>query len=189
MATGSATFLDSVIGFASALRRSGVPVSIGEAVGAAQALSQVDLLDRDLVRTSLCATLVKREDQLPVFADVFATWFRARQHELEGTFDSAGAWDPGPGGTDPPAGLLGALRQGNLAALRAAAAAAVAQFGGLDAERVSSARHHLFRVLRSLDLTRLLQRAMAADDGTIAPGGDAMLLRQHLAEFRGMLGE
>jgi uncharacterized protein len=180
-----------VIGFAGALRRLGVPISIGEALDAAEALGQVDLLDRDLVRTSLCATLVKREDQLSLFAEVFATWFRARQHEAEGAVgpvDAATAADAVATGWDPLAGLLDALRAGNLGALRAAAAAAVNQFGGMDAERLSSDRHHLFRVLRSLDLSRLLQQAMAGDGRTLA-AGDVDLLREHTAEFRRMLAD
>jgi uncharacterized protein len=189
MASRRTTFLDSVIGFAGALRRLGVPISIGEALDAAEALSQIDLLDRELVRTSLCATLVKREDQLPLFADVFATWFRARQHEVEGDFDAAGTAYPADGGSDPLAGLLDALRAGNLVALRAAAAAAVGQFGGLDAERLSSDRHHLVRVLRSLDLTRLLQRAMAEDGRAVADADDLAMLREHTAEFRRMLAD
>jgi uncharacterized protein with von Willebrand factor type A (vWA) domain len=171
-------FLDSVIGFAGALRRAGVPVSIGECIDAARALSYVDLLDRQAVRGALCATLVKQEEDLPVFSAVFASWFRAARHKVEGSF-------PDGETASPVSGLPDALRLGDLAALRAAAAAAVAQFGGLGSQRPSSSHHHVFRVLRGLDLTRLLQQAMAVDhDGT---SDQLVQVREHMAEFRRMI--
>jgi uncharacterized protein with von Willebrand factor type A (vWA) domain len=176
-------FLDSVIGFAGALRRAGVPVSIGECIDAARALSQVDLLDRQIVRTSLCTTLVKQQEHLPVFFAVFANWFRAAQHEAERSFAATAQ----AGQDDPLAGLVEALRSGDLSALRAAAAAAVGRFGGLDAERPSSSRHHIFRVLRSLDLTKLLQQAMASE--TAEDHERLAQLRQHTAEFRRMVAD
>jgi uncharacterized protein with von Willebrand factor type A (vWA) domain len=180
-------FLDSVIGFAGTLRRAGVPVSMGECVDAARALGHVDLIDRQAVRTALCATLVKREEHLPVFSALFAGWFRVAQHQVEGSFPQGDGEELSPGLDDPLAGLAEALRRGDLAALRAAAAAAVAQFGGLGNERLSSSRHHLFRVLRSLDLTRLLQRAMAGDDPGMSDRDKLAQVREHMSEFRRMI--
>ena len=206
-----ATLIDSVIGFTGALRRSGIPISLGESLDAARALKEIDLFDRAAVRTSLQATLIKREEHLALFADTFDGWFRARQQDAEDAFG-------GPGGIGVPGdvldGLEDALRWGDPAQLRAAAAFAVAQFGGMDLERVSSARHHLFRVLRRLDLTRLLQRALAeaarAEAGAEGAEGDAggqaggeavgdaaradaadrlARLRAHTAEFRRMVAE
>ena len=180
----SKTLFESVIGFAAALRRAGVPVSVGEYMDAVRGVSLTDLLDRDSVRTSLCATLVKRKEHLVVFEAIFAEWFRAAQHEIEG------AWPPAipvVSGRDPMANLPDALREGNRAALRAAAVMAVWQFGGLDREQPSSVRHHLYRVLRQVDLTRMLQEAMAGagpDDRD-----DRQRLREHVAEFRRMLSE
>jgi uncharacterized protein with von Willebrand factor type A (vWA) domain len=174
------TFLDSVIGFAGVLRRSGVPVSVGEVLDAAQALSHVDLMDRQAVRTSLCATMVKRPEHLSVFDDSFATWFRAGQHQFE--------WSLAPRfvGADD---LLEALQRCDMAALRAAAAAAVSESGGLNGERLSSERHHLFRVLRRLDLTRVLQQAMADDRAAGADLARVAVLRERTAEFRRMVAE
>jgi uncharacterized protein with von Willebrand factor type A (vWA) domain len=126
-----------------------------------------------------------------VFAALFAHWFRAAQHvaEAEAEAEDQAATDDGAARPpdDPFAGLVEALRRGDLAALRSAAAAAVAQFGGLQSERLSSSRHHLFRVLRSLDLTRLLQRAMATDQPDGSDHGQLAQVREHMAEFRRML--
>jgi uncharacterized protein with von Willebrand factor type A (vWA) domain len=180
-------FLDSVIGFAEALRRAGVPVSMGECVDAAGALNHVDLIDRQAVRNALCATLVKREEHLPVFSALFATWFRAAQHQVEGLFPDGETQEPDPGRRDPYAGLPDALRRADLAALRSAAAAAVAQFGGLDTDRALSSRHHVFRVLRGLDLTRLMQRAMASGDSPTLDRDQLARVREHMAEFRRMV--
>jgi uncharacterized protein with von Willebrand factor type A (vWA) domain len=171
-------FFDSVIGFAGALRRAGVPVSMGECIDAARALNYVDLLDRQAVRAALCATMVKREEDLQVFSLVFANWFRAARHGVEGSLSDGET-------VSTVSGLPDALRLGDLAALRAAAAAAVAQFGGLGSQRPSSSRHHVFRVLRGLDLTRLLQQVMAVDhDGT---SDQLVEVREHMAEFRRMI--
>jgi uncharacterized protein with von Willebrand factor type A (vWA) domain len=87
------------------------------------------------------------------------------------------------------AGLPDLLTEGNRATLRAAAMMAVAQFGGLDSGQLSSARHHLFRVLRRLDLTRLLQEAMMRADPDGSDPDQVALLREHTAEFRRMLAE
>jgi uncharacterized protein with von Willebrand factor type A (vWA) domain len=174
-------FLDRVIGFAGALRQAGVPVSMGECIDAARALNYVDLLDRQAVRGALCATLVKQEEDLALFSAVFANWFRAARHDVEGSFAAVDSSSNG----GLPSGLPDALRLGDLAGLRAAAAAAVAQFGGLGNQRQSSPRHHVFRVLRGLDLTRLLQQAMTMEGGT--PSDQLVEVRQHMAEFRRMI--
>jgi uncharacterized protein len=180
-------FLYSVIGFAGALRRAGVPVSIGECVDAARALSHVDLMDRQTVHSALGATLVKHEEHLPVFSALFAGWFRVAQHQVEGSFAEGGLDELGSRPDDPVAGLAEALRRGDLAALRAAAAAAVAQFGGLGNQTLSSSRHHLFRVMRSLDLTRLLQHAMAGDHAGSSDRDQLAQVRENMAEFRRMV--
>src|SRR5207245_11023877 len=69
---------------------------------------------------------------------------------------------PSPDGVaaDLLAALRDALRRNDEAALRALAALAVQQFGGIDAQRVGSASYYLYRVLRRLDLSNLLQRAL-----------------------------
>jgi uncharacterized protein with von Willebrand factor type A (vWA) domain len=177
------TFFDSVIGFAGVLRRSGVPVSVGEVLDAAQALIQVDMLDRQAVRTSLCATMVKRREHLSVFDEAFAAWFRVSQHELELSLTEKA---PTFAYFDD---LLEALQRCDMVALRAAAAAAVTEFGGFHGDRLSSNRHHLFRVLRRLDLTRVLQQAMADDGAAGADLARVAALRQHTAEFRRMVAE
>ena len=58
------------------------------------------------------------------------------------------------------AALRDALRRHDEGALRALAALAVQRFSGIDAQRAGTASYYLYRVLRRLDLSNLLQRAI-----------------------------
>src|SRR5206468_4306891 len=91
--------------------------------------------------------------------------------------------------------LLDALRRNDEGALRAIAALAVQQFGGINETRVGSQHYHLYRVLRHLDLSNLLQRVIHDAGET---GGDATLLddrlfrdeqRHRIEEFRRLLAD
>ncbi|HEY6707823.1 MAG TPA: VWA domain-containing protein [Actinomycetota bacterium] len=86
------------------------------------------------------------------------------------------------------AALLDALRRGDEAAMRTLAGLAVDRFGGLDAQPEASERYYLYRILRQVELYRLLAVALA-DSGD--PGGAARLGRQELArrieDFRRLL--
>jgi uncharacterized protein len=88
------------------------------------------------------------------------------------------------------AALLDALRSGDEAALRALAGLAVDRHAGLDAQPEASERYYLYRVLRQVELYRLLAMALADDDD---PEGAARHGRQELArrieDFRRLLAE
>ncbi|HWD45201.1 MAG TPA: VWA domain-containing protein [Actinomycetota bacterium] len=104
----------------------------------------------------------------------------------------------GPGDVHTPqdasdellAALLDALRSGDEAALRALAGLAVDRHAGLDAQPEASERYYLYRVLRQVELYRLLAMALADNDG---PEGAARHGRQELArrieDFRRLLAE
>jgi uncharacterized protein with von Willebrand factor type A (vWA) domain len=88
------------------------------------------------------------------------------------------------------AALLDALRSGDEAALRALAGLAVDRYAGLDAQPEASERYYLYRVLRQVELYRLLAIALADNDD---PEGAARHGRQELArrieDFRRLLAE
>jgi len=66
---------DRIVKFISALRSGGVRVSLAESADAFRAIEQLGIIDRELFRLSLRATLVKDADDLPVFEELFPLFF------------------------------------------------------------------------------------------------------------------
>src|SRR3989442_1679362 len=194
--------LSALIEFIHRLRDAAIPISMVEALDATESLRHIDLSSRAELRAALEAALVKRAEHRASFAALF-------------DFSCAPRRPAAPrrgGGPPPPADLTGetageaasqellqalldALRRNDEGALRAIAALAVQQFGGINETRVGSQHYHLYRVLRHLDLSNLLQRVMrTAGEG----GDDATLLddrllrdeqRHRIEEFRRLLAD
>jgi uncharacterized protein len=100
-----------------------------------------------------------------------------------------GAWDgPWEGSDGLLAALLDALRRDDEAAMRALAGLAVERFGGLEAQPKASERYYLYRILRQVELYRLLAMALADSQG---PDPAARHGREELArrieDFRRLL--
>src|SRR3954469_22692802 len=70
---------DNVIGFARALRASGVPVGPGAVIDALNALQVIEIGNRDDVYATLEAIFVKRREHLLIFAQAFELFFRAAE--------------------------------------------------------------------------------------------------------------
>ena len=182
--------LDAVLRFVDALRRAGVPVSMVELLDAAEALRHVDLAEKEDVRTALAATLVKQPEHGATFDRLFDLAFLppTPAHEALGTHDHP----PLLAEADLQSALLAAVERGDRDALRALAALAVAEFGGMD-ERPSDSEHYfLYRVQRRLDLSALLQRALRVPPGDDARSAlqrrlDTEEQRRRVEEFRRML--
>jgi uncharacterized protein len=164
-----------VLRMTSALRQAGVPVSTGEAVDAAHALEVVDAAARNQVRAVLRATLVKRERDLETFERAFDAlaaavgaappWMSAGSGDagaIEGRQAAAGADNAAMNSLVDE--LVDALRSDDTVALRSLAALAVDTYAGIGPASRDSERALLYRVLRGLDLARILQRAMRAHD-------------------------
>ena len=154
--------VDRVVRLTGELRAERVPVSLAETLDAVIALGQVDLGDWPQVRTALAATLVKRPQHLERFDAAFdrafapgdaALWRASSAHE---GFE-AGQWGDA---------LLVALAGRDTAAVLALADQAVDALAGITMEAGSGASggapagFYLNRVLRQLDLSLVLQRAI-----------------------------
>jgi len=204
---GAARSLEtSLLEFFHRLRDARVPVSMVEVLDAIAALRHVDLADRAQFRAALAMTLVKRAEDRHAFDVLFDVCFpftpgtgaaagpaglgpaRPTGPAPSGTAEDAEPEDPAS--TDLLAALLDALRHDDQAALRALAGLAVDRYAGLDAQPDASERYYMYRILRQVELYRLLQLALAAEDGTqdAGPQGREELSRR-IDDFRRMLAE
>jgi hypothetical protein len=66
---------EKLVEFSGLLRRNGLRVSVAESMDTFQALSVVGLADRETVRATLRATMVKRNVDLPTFEQLFDLFF------------------------------------------------------------------------------------------------------------------
>src|SRR3954468_4280028 len=70
---------DNVVGFARALRATGIPVGPGAVIDALKALRLIDIGNRADVFTTLEAVFVKRHEHALIFAQAFELFFRAAE--------------------------------------------------------------------------------------------------------------
>jgi uncharacterized protein len=139
------------------LRGHGMEVTTGAVIDAVSALAHLPLADVETVREGLRATLVKRVDEFGVFDRAFDQAFRPTTGDrLERAVPLE---SPTP--TAPPLSdsLLRALRAGDEAGIALLAQQAVDMYAGMDSDD-GSERYYLHRVMRALDLSRMLSAAM-----------------------------
>jgi uncharacterized protein with von Willebrand factor type A (vWA) domain len=74
--TGTGLLTINVMHFARLLRRAGLPVGSAETVAAAEALTHIELGDRQVVQAALRAVMVRRHDHQPLFDQAFALFWR-----------------------------------------------------------------------------------------------------------------
>ena len=176
----------AVTEFARRLRWLGVDVSVSEVADALRAISDADLLDRERLRGRLQVTLVKRSADIVTFQAAFDLLFPAiaapnddhadDDHADGHPADDHGARDVPDGGTAAPDLLarLVALLRGDLYRRQAPgelAAEVIGAYGGLGAgQAAGSQRYYEYRIMRQLDLSTLLHRAMRLDDAAPRPG-------------------
>jgi uncharacterized protein with von Willebrand factor type A (vWA) domain len=185
-----ATLTAALLNFTHRLRDAGVPVSMVEALDAMHALGEVDIHNRDHVRAALSATLIKRAEHTGAFEALFNAMFAASAErstrllgmhvgdqadgELEevDTATPASVEDSGDP-ADLLEMLLDALRRDDSVALQALAKLAVEQHGRVDDRpgRNASAQYYLYRILRQVDLSNLLMRALREARLVRAAGG------------------
>lgn len=174
----------SVLGFADRLRQLGVDLPTSGVLDAMAALSHVDLASRAETKVALATTLVKRAEDIPAFETTFERWFVRRPPVVAGrsavddgyeTGDERGSGRVPPDAVDRESDdaaeaaairdqLAQALAAGDPAALASLAARAVRRWAGLDTA-AGSARYHLQRLLRGLDLSAAGQEALRRERG------------------------
>jgi uncharacterized protein with von Willebrand factor type A (vWA) domain len=189
-------FAGALAEFIDALRQASVAVSMVEALDAVAALEHIELLDRAQFRAALRATLVKRVQHEAAFDSLFDVYFTLRRAAPEVQPDGAAEPKPEADAEQPlelADALLDALASGDAAAMRALAQLAVDRYGGIQAQRAGSPQmYYVYRTLRQLDLSNLLQRSIRAERARALSNGadsaspfdavDDRALRQQMAQ-------
>jgi uncharacterized protein with von Willebrand factor type A (vWA) domain len=194
--------ITSIAEFTEELRAVGVPVSMVEAIDAAEALRHVDLADREAFKAALAATLVKNHRHLAAFDVAFDVYFglaarpapedlrEAAVERRPGEAAGAPGVGDGPGSGEPEEGLLASIIEALVGhdrdRLRALVERAVEQLAGMEPGRPVGGRYYFYRVMRRLGADQLAARLLEAaadgdDDGT---GSLASRLAQRRAEAR-----
>ena len=183
--------LGVLTGFVEELRAAGVPVSMVEAIDAAQALRHVDLADRAALKAALGATLVKNVRHWEAFDTAFEVYFGLRARPLHDEAEAAarhadhrliaaGAGAGGAGGSGDDDRLADALFRAlydqDDALLHAVVRRAVEQLAGMEPGRPVGGTYYLYRTLRRLDVDGLLERLMESARGET----DLTLLEERL---------
>src|SRR5215213_2404183 len=190
------SLLTSLHGLFDRLRAAGVPVSMVEVVDAVESLRHIDAANRRQFRSALAATLVKRPEDFATFDQLFDVQFPLRREPPVSQPGPTVAPEEGPGnGQAVPAApsgdlleaLLDALRNDDEGALRALAGLAVDQHGGMETQRHGSERYYMYRIMRQLELYRLLQAVTGAEPG--AEALDREQLKAGIDDFRRLIAE
>jgi uncharacterized protein len=176
--------LDLLTGFVAELRAAGIPVSLTEHLDAAEALRHVPMEDREAIKYTLGASLVKSSSHWRAYETAFEIYFSLRgpDYRIDDELDSPGESDDDDGrlngagdrrgqgrggGTGAGEGmtpeeladlLYKALLSSNDAMVAAVARQAVTRYAGMEAGRPVGGTYYLYRTLRNLDLERVLDR-------------------------------
>jgi uncharacterized protein with von Willebrand factor type A (vWA) domain len=161
--------VDAVLRLVSRLRGAGMPVSSDEAMDAVRALTCADLVHRGSVRLILRCTLLKDPAHAAAFDRAFDAIF-ARPRRCEAPRGDGPGVPAGPSEIAIADGLAQAMREGDDARVEQLAGDAVGRWAGL-AGNSTSAGHHEQRLLRTLDLNRVL-RALLGSGGGIESDAD-----------------
>ena len=182
--------LDLLTGFVGELRAAGIPVSLTEHLDAAEALRHVPLEDREALKYTLGASLVKSSSHWRAYETAFEIYFSLRGPEYRIAEEGAAGGDGGQaddeaarsagrgdgrgmgrgGGSGTGEGmsaeeladlLYKALLGANDAMVTAVARQAVSRYAGMEAGRPVGGTYYLYRTLRNLDLDRVLERLVA----------------------------
>src|SRR3954465_9822250 len=189
-------------GFVRAVRETGIPVGISQAVDAAEILTVVDLLDREQLRHGLAAVLLQRAAQRPTYDVLFDLWWplsdRPSLPDSDSDDDSDGAAGdltldlPGSDDGDLSelmrARLLELLMDGDEEALRRFARMAVDRLGR-GPPSPSGQSFFSYRVLRALSPDTLVSQLLAGlltegDRGGLAEQVARQTVRERLTALR-----
>ena len=145
------------------LRRRGIDVTTGATIDAVAALAHLPLMEPDAVKAGLRATLVKSSDPTGEFDRAFRAVFAGIGGPVVDTSAADAPQEQQPVAPTPgqlSSALLQAMQQGDDAQIAFLAQQAVDAFAGLDGDDEHSERYYLHRVMRAIDLSRMLSAAM-----------------------------
>ena len=80
-----------VVEFTNLLRKSGVRVSVAEAIDAFMALDELSIGSREVFQDALRTTMVKRSEDIPAFDELFELYWSAFYDSLKESFEDAAA--------------------------------------------------------------------------------------------------
>ncbi len=191
---GGAILLRPLLRMVHQLRDAGIPVSSSEVIDATSALNSIDVVDREQVRMAMRATLVKRAEDIPTFELLFELGFAVRSapavtsprdvgavRQVSTSLDRQSLTESDTeGSVELLERIMDALRRGDVDALRALARMSVDRFGGFEGQPGASERYFMYRVLRALELSKVVGEMLRADASGV--GGRSGPLREDLAE-------
>jgi uncharacterized protein with von Willebrand factor type A (vWA) domain len=174
------SLLDRHVAFLEALREAGLPVSLAEGLDAVHAIGALGLADRETLRASYAATLVKRQSHRPGFDQVFDLYWPALVGDGAGDgYSLTNRWDesdadpperqglPGPLSDTPQAladfreALTTAMAMGDPDALAVLAREGVQRFGLIRGRGPGEQRWSSYNVVNRVSPEELVARALA----------------------------
>ena len=184
-------------GFIEELREAGIPVSMVEAIDAAEALRFIDLGDRQAFKATLGSTLIKNARHYEAFETAFEVHFALRRPapgddpgDVPPTPRNLRSEQPGGAGGTGEAdlaslieSLMQALAEGDQGLLRAIARRSVGTLAGMEKGRPVGGTYYLYRTLRRLDIEGVLERLLSeAADSPEFTRLEERLLREEYEE-------
>ncbi len=158
--------LDQLIGFATALRAAGVECSQSELLDATATLGVIDLIDREQVRDSLRASMIKDPSHIPAFDRLFEVFFGLIPNDYDSDDDAeVDLFGEIEAADDLAQMIADALADGDDERLRKLVRMAVTRFGGIEAGRAVSGIYYTYRTLRQLDSEKVLMLLSQTEDG------------------------
>jgi uncharacterized protein with von Willebrand factor type A (vWA) domain len=163
--------IGALTAFVEELRAVGVPVSMVEAIDAAQAIEHLDLVNREALRSGLSATLVKQARHMVAFDAAFDVFFgtaippgEQSASEYAQQAAAAGGAGSGEGAEELFEAIAAALAAGDDETLRELIRRAVTELSGLQPGRPVGGRYYFYRVMQRLGADRLRLRLLEAID-------------------------
>ena len=178
--------VDRVTALVDQLRRRGIEVTTGAVIDAFTALTHLSLLEPESVKAGLRATLVKSSDPTGEFDRAFRAVFTSAGYgDLTSETPGLEEGDLSSATADQlSSALMHAMQQGDEAQIALLAQQAVDALAGMEDGAEHSERYYLHRVMRAIDLSRMLSAAMQQlrRDGQLTEL-ELMLARNEFAEM------
>ena len=149
-------FLQRVLDFVAAMRRSGVPATQSESIDAVRTIRHLELLDREQLREALAATCITSRNHRRAFDDLFELYFPARQTPDD---DTPPVTDQPQEQGDPDEylkDLIDQMMSGGDESIRQMAREAVERFGRVEG-RDGGTSYFQYKVFRAVDLAQILR--------------------------------